>query len=660
MLLALLLAFTAFTGWLLGRRIFRPLNRLRVASRRIAEGRLETRLGWSRRDELGALAHDFDEMAGELEESHGRLEDLALRDPLTGLANHRRFQEALSEATARADAEGNQLALIILDIDRFKRINDAWGHPAGDQVLARRAAAWRTRWKAWAWLRGWAATSSPSCCPTPTRPRRSPSARPAGPRWRAARPATWRSRARPGLAIFPDDGTSPDSLTQLADGALYWAKRSGRDLSRRYDPEHVLVVTSEQRSEFAQVLESPDAITPVFQPIVSLETGEILAYEALARFEDGRRRPPTWWFAQAHRFGLGAKLEAEAIRAAIAAPDRPRHLSLSVNVSPSALSSPEVRAVLPERLDNMIFEITEQEQIIHPHELQQTLQPLRERGARVAVDDAGAGYAGLQQIMRMKADFIKLDRALISDVHLDQAKAALIGSLVDFAASTGAEVCAEGIETLDELRVLIGLGVRAGRATGSPAPRHRGPRSTPRRRACAARWLARRAGPVRTTSRPSVPAALPHSVDRLRENARRGAPFRPPSSAAHPRGGRGDGRPGQQGGGGAGPALHLGRRAARRVHRAPGRPAQARGRDLVSGRAPGRARRGPAPDRAARGRGGDRPGPDVVELVGALPPVGTFVTGYRVYPFVGTIPAGARGGPRRPRWSRCSSCRCPT
>ena len=96
-LLALLLAFTAFTAWLLGRRIFRPLDRLRVASRRIAEGRLETRLGWSRRDELGALAHDFDEMAGELEESHGRLEDLALRDPLTGLANHRRFQEALSD-----------------------------------------------------------------------------------------------------------------------------------------------------------------------------------------------------------------------------------------------------------------------------------------------------------------------------------------------------------------------------------------------------------------------------------------------------------------------------------------------------------------------------------------------------------------------------------
>ena len=150
----------------------------------------------------------------------------------------------------------------------------------------------------------------------------------------------------------------------------------------------------------------------------------------------------------------------------------------------------------------MIFEITEQEQIIHPHELQATLQPLRERGARVAVDDAGAGYAGLQQIMRMKADFIKLDRALISDVHLDQAKAALIGSLVDFAASTGAEVCAEGIETLDELRVLIRLGVHVRAGLRARPPRATVDRwSTPRRRACAARWPARRAGPARTTCR---------------------------------------------------------------------------------------------------------------------------------------------------------------
>jgi len=471
-LLALLLTFTAFTSWVLGRGIFRPLDRLRLATRRIAEGRLETRLEWERRDELGTLAYDFDVMAGELQESHGRLEDLALRDPLTGLANHRQFQESLNTETERAHNEGTELALIVIDIDRFKRINDAWGHPVGDRVLSEAGRSLAATMKGVGLVARLGGDEFAILLPDSNSTQAHAICEAARAAVKANDTPNLDITCSGGLAMFPDDAASPDSLTQLADGALYWAKRSGRNLVRRYDPEHVLVVTSEQRAEFAQVLESPGAITPVFQPIVSLTNGEVIAYEALARFEDASRRPPTWWFAQAHRFGLGAKLEAEAIRAALASFDRPRDLALSVNVSPSALSSPEVRAVLPERLDNVIFEITEQEQIIRPNELREALQPLRERGARVAVDDAGAGYAGLQQIMRMQADFIKLDRALISGCHVDQAKAALIGSLADFAASTGAEVCAEGIETLDELRVLIRLGVTCGQGylLARPAP----------------------------------------------------------------------------------------------------------------------------------------------------------------------------------------------
>lgn len=471
-LLGLLLAFTAFTSWVLGRGIFRPLDRLRLATRRIAEGRLETRLRWERRDELGTLAYDFDVMAGELEESHGRLEALALRDPLTGLANHRRFQETLNAEIERARDEGTQLALILIDVDRFKRINDAWGHPVGDQVLSEAGRSLAATMKGVGLVARLGGDEFAILLPDSNSTQALAICEAARAAVKANDTPDLDITCSGGLAMFPDDAASPDSLSQLADGALYWAKRSGRNLARRYDPEHVLVVTSEQRAEFAQVLERPGAIEPVFQPIVSLLTGEVTAYEALARFEDASRRPPTWWFAQAHRFGLGAKLEAEAIRAALASPERPRDLALSVNVSPSALGSPEVRAVLPDRLDNVIFEITEQEQIIRPDELREALRPLRERGARVAVDDAGAGYAGLQQIMRMQADFIKLDRSLIAGCHLDQAKAALIGSLADFASSTGAEVCAEGIETLDELRVLIRLGVSRGQGfvLARPAP----------------------------------------------------------------------------------------------------------------------------------------------------------------------------------------------
>jgi len=197
----------------------------------------------------------------------------------------------------------------------------------------------------------------------------------------------------------------------------------------------------------------------VFQPLVSLRTGEVVGYEALARFDDSRNLPPTWWFAQAHRFGLGARLEAEAVRAAIAEPNRPQGVFLAVNLSPSALRSSAVRGVLPEDLSGLVIEITEHEEILRDDSLQTALAPLRARGARIAVDDAGAGYAGLQQVMRMQADIIKLDRSLIQDVHADRVKTALVRSLVHFARETGADLCAEGIECLDELRTLSELGV---------------------------------------------------------------------------------------------------------------------------------------------------------------------------------------------------------
>ena len=134
--------------------------------------------------------------------------------------------------------------------------------------------------------------------------------------------------------------------------------------------------------------------------------------------------------------------------------------------------SEEVQGVLPERLDGLVIEINENERIAEHEQLCAGLELLRARGARIAVDDAGGGYAGLQQVMRIRAEIIKLDRALIEDVHLDPTKAALVSSLVHFASSTGADVCAEGIEHLEELRVLRHLGVTYGQgyALARPAP----------------------------------------------------------------------------------------------------------------------------------------------------------------------------------------------
>jgi diguanylate cyclase (GGDEF)-like protein len=472
----LLGGFTLFTAIVLGRGIFRPLDKLRVATRAVGAGNLATRLRWRRRDELGELSRDFDTMASELEENNRQLEELAHRDPLTGLANHRRFQEMLGRELEQASEAGRSIGVVLLDIDDFKRLNESRGHSFGDEVLRTAAGSLSEAIGDLGVVARIGGDEFGVILRDTNGARADALAEAARVAVESAAPVPGSLRCRAGVACFPADARTSSALLQLAGGSLDWAKASGGARSRHYDPEHVFVVTDEQREEFARLISERDVVRPVFQPIVSLTSGEPLGYEALARFAGKPGMPPSWWFSQAHRFGLGASLEADTLRKALAAPGRPEGSFLSINLSPSALASQAVQEQLPADLSGLVIEITEEERVHDVEALQRDLDSLRSRGARIAVDDAGEGYAGLQQVMQMRPDVIKLDRALVADVHNDPAKIALVGSLVHFARSTGASICAEGVESLDELRVLIHLGVAAGQGwalgrPGDPWPR---------------------------------------------------------------------------------------------------------------------------------------------------------------------------------------------
>jgi diguanylate cyclase (GGDEF)-like protein len=461
---------------LLERRIFRPLDRLRARAGAVGGGDLTTRLGWRGGDELGQLAGELDSMTAQLQDQRRELEELVQRDPLTELPNHRHFQEALAAEIERAGGSGRSFALVLLDIDDFKRINDARGHPYGDELLGEAAAGLRSAMRGLGVVARVGGDEFGLILPDADGKRAFALAEAARTAVELSAPVRGALCCSAGIACYPDDAKSARALLDLAGGALHWAKEGGRGRVRRYDPEHVFVVTGEQRQDFAALIARPDAVRPVFQPIVSLASGEPVGYEALARFEGKPGLPPSWWFAQAHRFGLGAALEAQAVQAALATGHRPPGTFLSVNLSPSALAQADVRNSLPRDLRGIVLEITEEERVFDVEGLQRHLDPLRARGARIAVDDAGEGYAGLRQVMSMRADIIKLDRSLVADVHADPAKVALIGSLVHFARSTTAAICAEGIETLDELRMLIHLGVAYGQGwtlsrPGAPWPR---------------------------------------------------------------------------------------------------------------------------------------------------------------------------------------------
>ena len=143
-------------------------------------------------------------------------------------------------------------------------------------------------------------------------------------------------------------------------------------------------------------------------------------------------------------------------------PSSQKSTFLAINLSPTALSSPEVREVLPEDLTGIVVEVTEHELVFDDGGLPRALADLRARGCRIAVDDAGAGYAGLEWLTRLEPDIIKLDARLTTRVRSESAKAALVEFLVRFARRTGAAVCAEGIEKLDDLAILGDLDVGLG------------------------------------------------------------------------------------------------------------------------------------------------------------------------------------------------------
>jgi EAL domain-containing protein (putative c-di-GMP-specific phosphodiesterase class I) len=312
-----------------------------------------------------------------------------------------------------------------------------------------------------------------------------------------------------GFVCFPETIDDEANMAELAASALDVAKRQGGNRTCKYDPDQVSAIPSikQQRAEIDEILGHENPITPVFQPLVELGSGRLIGYEALSRFNTDPRRTPDAWFNQAARCGRGLALEIAAIKAALAAGGRPPGTYLSLNFSPSALSSPKIMGILPKNMSDIVVEVTEHELASDDGGLESGLAKMRARGARIAVDDAGAGYAGLNQVMRVQPDLIKLDRSLIEGVHADGAKSALVEFFVMFARRVGASVCTEGIETLDELRTLLNLGVTYGQGYLLGRPAEPWAQVSPElTRALATGALRSHAAPVRAPARPQQPA----------------------------------------------------------------------------------------------------------------------------------------------------------
>ena len=433
--------------------------------------------------------------ATNLEASRSRLRELyesareaALRDSLTGLGNHRAFQEAVARMVEGARRYGTSFSLVLIDIDEFKRINDTRGHAVGDQLLAEVGsligatirhtdAAFRVGGDEFALLLPHTDVGG-AIVLTRRLLARGLEDRVHG-EYRA--PISFSA----GVTSCPEFGTTRLEMTAQADAALYRGKRAGRTVVTIYDPEkdhgHVDEgMRAELSSAISAVIEA-GTLTPVYQPIVDLTSGRVLGYEGLVRV------PKQSTFAHA-----GALFDAAEVAGRVSDLDRAaldvvlrgargldESATLSVNVSPRTLESAEFSSTAflaiirrhgmsPGRV---VLELTEREAIRDPERLRKALLGVQMAGVRVAADDVGAGNAGLRLLSQFQFDVVKIDLSLVQRAGDDKTHSVL-RSIVEMADRLGATTIAEGVETSAQLRTARRLGINAGQGylLGRPGP----------------------------------------------------------------------------------------------------------------------------------------------------------------------------------------------
>ncbi|MBF8289526.1 MAG: Sensor diguanylate cyclase [Chloroflexi bacterium] len=424
--------------------------------------------------------------AAVLEEERARFHELyaaareaSLRDSLTGLGNHRAFQEAVGRMVDQSRRYGTPFSLVLLDIDEFKRVNDTRGHATGDELLAevgnliratvRQAdAGFRIGGDEFAILL--ASTDAAGAEVTARRLLSRGLEDRSGGRYRG--PISFSA----GITGCPAFGTTRLELTAQADAALYRGKRAGRTMVSIFDPAldrgHVDEEMRAELSAAVSVVIETGALSPVYQPIVHLPTGRILGYEGLVRVRPDAGFPHTGaLFDAAEVAGRVLDLDRAALDVVLrGAAQIPESALLSINVSPRSFEAPEFNAtvflailrrhgIAPERA---ILELTERDAIREPERLRAAIRQLQEAGVRVAADDVGAGNAGLRLLSQFRFDVVKIDLSLVQGGASQDQTLAVLTSLVGLARRWGALTIAEGVETAAQLQMIRGLEVDAG------------------------------------------------------------------------------------------------------------------------------------------------------------------------------------------------------
>lgn len=491
-------------GWLMfdiNRRVSRPIASITKSLSALADGDTRASVPEARRkDEIGLMAKALEVFRNNvwaLEEAHRATEEaqkqaeaLARHDALTGLPNRRLFSEELNRAIAHAHEEGSVYLVLLLDLDRFKPVNDSHGHPAGDAVLCEIAARLNrvvegSRNVARLGGDEFAAVIELDCDPSDIMPSAITIANrivQAFSQPIAVNDTQVEIGVSVGAAYCPSDGENAEDLLRAADIAMYRAKHDGRGVVRFFERSMDLELTERARLEadLRQAVRN-DEIEPHYQPIVSIPDNRLLGYEILARWRHRSKGllAPAAFIPLAEETGLIRELTFQILRRACRdAKGWPDDLVLSVNLSPLQLQDEllptQIMAILsemdfpPRRLE---IEITETALVADIDTARSILRTLQSLGIRISLDDFGTGYSSLYHLRELKLDKIKIDKSFVMSMG-DPESRKIVHAILGLSRSLGLPTVAEGIEDAALLDLITRCGCELGQGYyfGKPMP----------------------------------------------------------------------------------------------------------------------------------------------------------------------------------------------
>lgn len=439
---------------------------------------------------LESLLSTLLNVVGSVKAIHKYTQDMeyyATRDPLTDLYNRRVFSELFEYEVARAKRQGYSFALLMIDLDNFKLINDTHGHAVGDRYLQAFAQTLRHGLRPGDILARYGGDEFVAVLPDMLPEAAADAAQRlrraiADLRVRAG-DETLAGSASLGLAVYPLHADNARDLFLFADSMLYKAKAAGKNQVGLPGAEDVAEALRDMAATTALVIQAVNEgrVEPYFQPILDLGTGRVVAHEVLSRLHlEGKALEAGRFIEYAEKAGVIHRLDTLVLEKALrAATARGYTGLLFINLSPRALSLAGflqgLKAVVAEcgiAPARVVFEITERDTVRNMLVLEKLVGELKLAGFRLAIDDFGSGFSSFQYLRRLPIDFLKIEGDFILNLLQDEKDRAFVRTIRDLAASLGIPVIAEHVESAEVLAALKDMGVEMaqGYHIGRPAP----------------------------------------------------------------------------------------------------------------------------------------------------------------------------------------------